>query len=44
MLLLKPRSNTRTPDPGAMEFTISEEAFFLIITTYLVHLLIIQEQ
>lgn len=36
--------NTRTPNPGAMKFTILENALFLIITMYLVHLLNIQEQ
>lgn len=41
---LEPHPRERTPDPGAIKFTILEEAFFFIITMYLVNLLNIQEQ
>lgn len=43
-IIIKAYPNTRTPNPGAMKFTILENALFLIITMYLVHLPNIQEQ
>lgn len=36
-MILEPRPNTSTPDPGAIKFIFSEEAFFLITTMYLVY-------